>query len=55
LWDLNWHQLVAAGLRADQIEVMRLCTRCRPDLFYSHRRDAGRTGRFGLLAAMAAS
>ena len=27
------------------IEVSELCTRCRPELFYSHRRDGPRTGR----------
>jgi copper oxidase (laccase) domain-containing protein len=27
------------------IEVSELCTSCNAELFYSHRRDAGRTGR----------
>lgn len=26
-------------------ETSGLCTKCNPDLFYSHRRDGGRTGR----------
>jgi polyphenol oxidase len=38
-------ELVRAGVRPDRITAARLCTACRPDLFYSHRRDAGRTGR----------
>jgi polyphenol oxidase len=29
----------------ERIEVSGLCTSCEPDLFFSHRRDAGRTGR----------
>lgn len=29
----------------ERIESSRLCTSCEPDLFFSHRRDAGRTGR----------
>jgi YfiH family protein len=29
----------------DAIEVSELCTSCNPELFYSHRRDEGRTGR----------
>ena len=29
----------------DSIEVAELCTSCRPDLFFSHRRDGGLTGR----------
>jgi YfiH family protein len=35
--------------------VMRidLCTACNPDLFFSHRRDGGRTGRQGLIAYVA--
>jgi YfiH family protein len=29
----------------DQVETAELCTSCNPALFFSHRRDAGRTGR----------
>jgi YfiH family protein len=29
----------------ERIESADLCTSCEPDLFFSHRRDAGRTGR----------
>jgi hypothetical protein len=29
----------------DTIEPSGLCTSCNPELFYSHRRDGGRTGR----------
>jgi YfiH family protein len=28
-----------------QVEVSELCTSCNPDLFFSHRRDGGHTGR----------
>jgi len=35
--------LELAGVEA--IEVSDLCTRCHPDLFFSHRRDGERTGR----------
>ncbi|HWP84413.1 MAG TPA: peptidoglycan editing factor PgeF [Terriglobia bacterium] len=38
-------QLEAAGLCREQIHSCALCTSCSPDLFFSHRRDAGRTGR----------
>ena len=34
-----------AGIR--RIEHVDLCTSCRADLFFSHRRDAGVTGRQG--------
>jgi YfiH family protein len=36
-------KLRAAGVK--QVEHVDLCTSCRPDLFFSHRRDAGVTGR----------
>lgn len=31
----------------ERIEISDLCTSCNPELFFSHRRDAGRTGRQG--------
>ncbi len=33
----------------EQIEVSEMCTACRNDLFFSHRAENGRTGRFGAL------
>jgi YfiH family protein len=39
--------LLAAGV--ERIEVAELCSSCDPRLFFSHRRDAGRTGRQGSL------
>jgi hypothetical protein len=45
LWALSVHQLIEAGLREENIELARLCTRCRTDLFFSHRGE-GKTGRF---------
>jgi YfiH family protein len=41
----NQQVLLEAGLSADRIEVIDHCTCARDDLFYSHRRDKGRTGR----------
>lgn len=38
-------QLSAAGLPSAGINTSDLCTSCRANLFYSHRRDDGRTGR----------
>ena len=40
--------LAAAGV--ESVESADLCTSCNPELFFSHRRDAGRTGRQGGLA-----
>jgi hypothetical protein len=42
-------QLLALGVAAEHIEVMRLCTACRPDLLYSDRQAGRRTGRFAAL------
>jgi YfiH family protein len=41
-------QLRAAGI--DRVEHVDLCTSCRRDLFFSHRRDNGQTGRQGGIA-----
>jgi len=43
---LSVRQLVEAGLREENIELARICTRCRTNLFYSYRGE-GKTGRFG--------
>lgn len=43
----NLARLIDAGV--EQIEVADLCTACRTDLFFSHRAEQGRTGRFGVL------
>jgi polyphenol oxidase len=40
--------LARAGV--ERIKSADLCTSCEPELFFSHRRDAGRTGRMGNLA-----
>jgi YfiH family protein len=41
-------KLEAAGVT--RIEDVDMCTSCRPDLFFSHRRDSGVTGRQGGVA-----
>jgi len=45
LWGANARVLADAGVRRDRIDVLGRCTSCERDLFFSHRRDAGRTGR----------
>ena len=47
LWQANYQQLRAAGV--GQVFNMALCTACHHDLFFSHRGDGGRTGRFGVV------
>ena len=47
LWRANELVLRDIGLREDRVDVSRLCTACRTDMFYSHRAEKGNTGRFG--------
>ena len=47
LWELNRRQLVAAGLRPEQVEVAGICTRCHAETFFSHRALGYPAGRFG--------
>jgi YfiH family protein len=37
---------------AESVERVRLCTSCEEELFFSHRRDRGVTGRQGVVAAL---
>ena len=50
-----WLATELALRRAGVAEVERtdLCTYCHPELFFSHRRDRGTTGRQGVIAAVA--
>lgn len=48
LWSAAERTLRASG--ADDVARVDLCTACNPDLFFSHRRDGGRTGRQGMIA-----
>jgi YfiH family protein len=47
LWSATEKALRAAG--CEQVERTDLCTYCHPELFFSHRRDRGRTGRQGVV------
>jgi YfiH family protein len=41
----NRWQLMDAGVREKNISASDLCTACRTDILFSHRREQGRTGR----------
>ena len=45
--------LERAGVRPEQIEDASLCTACHVERFFSHRAEAGRTGRFAAMIALA--
>ncbi|MBS3942772.1 MAG: laccase domain-containing protein [Dethiobacter sp.] len=48
---INAAQLINAGIAAHNLAQTGFCTSCRPDLFYSYRRERGLTGRMmGFLA-----
>ena len=60
LWHLDLEtfivrSLLGGGLERNRILVSGLCTSCSPELFYSHRRDRGMTGRHWTLAAIRAA
>jgi YfiH family protein len=50
LWAANALALRQAGV--ERIEVANLCTACHADLFFSHRAEHGRTGRFGAVIVL---
>jgi YfiH family protein len=47
LWTASERALHAAGV--DTVERVDLCTRCNPDLFFSHRRSGPRSGAQGVI------
>jgi YfiH family protein len=51
LWTSAERALRAAGI--EQVGRLDRCTACEPETFFSHRRDAGRTGRQGVIAYVA--
>ena len=54
LREANRLQLVSGGCRSGNIDMCDICTSCRSDIFFSHRREQGKTGRFVLLAGLRA-
>jgi YfiH family protein len=50
LWRATELALERAGVA--EVERTDLCTYCHPELFFSHRRDRGTTGRQGVIAAV---
>ena len=51
LWAAAERRLRAAGV--ERVERVDLCTRCNPDLFFSHRRQGPRRGTQGVLGLVA--
>lgn len=52
LWMANKWQLLEVGIREEHIELSDVCNACHIDMFYSHRAEKGKTGRFGGLIVL---
>ena len=50
--EANRLQLIEAGLAPEHIELSFFCTACNSNLFFSHRGEKGKTGRFALVAGL---
>lgn len=53
LWQVNRNWMLKAGLLPDHITVTDLCTRCHPDLFWSHRKTGNDRGSLAAFIALA--
>ncbi len=53
LWLANQIQLIEAGVREENITTAGMCTACNKDIFFSHRRDQGRTGSLAAIIMLA--
>jgi hypothetical protein len=53
LWAANRQALTGSGVPAEQIELAGVCTRCRNDLYFSHRAEGPRRGLFAAIVALA--
>jgi copper oxidase (laccase) domain-containing protein len=51
LWEAGERALRRAGVA--RVERLDLCTRCHPELFFSHRRSGRARGAQGVLGAVA--
>ena len=52
LWEVNRRWLLAAGVLPEHITVTDLCTRCHPDLFWSHRKTGDARGSLAAFIAL---
>ena len=53
LWEVNRRYLLQAGIPAANISVTDLCTRCHPDVLWSHRATGGQRGSLAAFIALA--
>lgn len=50
LWEANRRDLIGAGVQ--HVEIVPICTYQNTDLFFSHRGENGKTGRFGAVISL---
>ena len=50
-WSISRDQLAGAGVPVENIEISRICTRCRTDEFFSYRAE-NNTGRFAAVIGL---
>ena len=50
-WSMTYDQLTSHGILSENIDVSRICTKCRTDLFFSYRGE-GVTGRFAAVIGL---
>jgi len=55
LQQLNRQIMIKAGILPSNIEISRLCTGCHTEWFFSHRKEAGTTGRMAAWIGMVSS
>lgn len=53
LWQVNRNWMLKAGILPEHITVTDLCTRCHPDLFWSHRKTGNDRGSLAAFIALA--
>ena len=52
LWEVNRRFMLAAGVKAEHITVTDVCTRCHPDVLWSHRYTGGQRGSLAAFIAL---
>ena len=53
LWEVNRRFLLNSGVKENNITVTDLCTRCHPDVLWSHRHTGGQRGSLAAFIALA--
>ena len=52
LWEINRRTLIEAGVKPEHVTVTDLCTKCHPDVFWSHRATGGVRGSLAAVIAI---